>query len=175
MQLSALGTRICILGPSNSGKSTLAVAIGRKLGIDVIHLDQLHHIPQSDWRPRPAEEFRALHDEAIHGSQWVMEGNYTSCMPQRLQRATGVILLDVSTPTSFFRYMRRTLVQGNRVGALEGGRESIKWDMIHYITVVTPRNRRRYRDMYRQISLPKVYLSSRQAIHGCYQAWGLER
>ena len=29
MDLDDLGARICILGPSNSGKSTLAAAIGR--------------------------------------------------------------------------------------------------------------------------------------------------
>lgn len=81
MELSELGTRICVLGPSNSGKSTLAAAIGRKLGIEVVHLDQLHHVPSSDWQPRPANEFLALHDEAINREQWVMEGNYSSCMP----------------------------------------------------------------------------------------------
>lgn len=175
MQLSELGTRICILGPSNSGKSTLAADIGRKLGIEVVHLDQLHHIPHSDWQPRPAGEFLALHDAAIKGQQWVMEGNYSSCLPQRFQRATGVILLDVSTSTSLFRYVRRTLIDGNRVGALEGGRDSLKWNMVHYITIVSPRNRRRYIDIFRQINLPKIYLSSLRTIRGCYKEWGLER
>jgi adenylate kinase family enzyme len=175
MQLSELGTRICVVGPSNSGKSTLAAAIGRKLGIDVVHLDQLHHVPHSDWQPRPAEEFLALHNEAIKAQRWVMEGNYSSCMPQRLQRATGIILLDVSTPTSLFRYMRRTLFEDSRVGALEGGHDSLKWSMVHYITLVAPWNRRRYADIYRQISLPKRCLSSLRAIRSCYEEWGLER
>jgi adenylate kinase family enzyme len=175
MQLSELGTRICILGPSNSGKSTLAAAIGRKLGMDVVHLDQLHHVPHSDWQPRPAEEFLAMHDEAIKGRQWVMEGNYSSCMPQRFKRATGVILLDVSTPTSLFRYVRRTFVEGDRLGALEGGRDSFKWSMIHYIALVTPHNRRRYIDFHRQMNLPKIYLSSLRAIRGYYREWELER
>jgi adenylate kinase family enzyme len=35
MQLSELGPRICIMGPSNSGKSMLAAAVGRKLGVGV--------------------------------------------------------------------------------------------------------------------------------------------
>ena len=175
MKLSELGTRICVLGPSNSGKSTLAAAIGRKLDIEVVHLDQLHHVPHSDWKPRPTEEFFALHDETIKGQQWVMEGNYSSCMPQRFQRATGVILLDVSSSTSLFRYMRRTLIEGERVGALEGGRDRLKWSMVHYITLVTPQNRQRYLDIFCHISLPKVYLSSIREIRDCYQQWGLER
>ena len=37
-----------------------------------------------------------------------MDGNYSSCLPQRLARATGLILLDLSTPLSLWRYARRT-------------------------------------------------------------------
>jgi hypothetical protein len=71
-----------------------------------------------------------------------MDGNYSVCMPQRFRRATGLILLDISTPASLLRYFRRTLLETKRHGALEGGRDSIKWDMIHHIAVVTPRNRK---------------------------------
>ena len=74
MQLAEFGQRICILGPSNSGKSTLAAAVARKLGLPVVHLDQLHHLPDTDWQPRPRSEFVALHDAAIAGERWVMDG-----------------------------------------------------------------------------------------------------
>ena len=130
MQLADLGEGICILGPSNSGKSTLAETIARKRGLEVIHLDLLYHLPNTDWKVRPPDEFVALHDTAITGEQWVMDGNYSKCMPQRFLRATGLILLDISTPVSLFRYCRRTIFERQRVGALEGGRDSIKWGMI---------------------------------------------
>ncbi|GAB3780742.1 P-loop NTPase family protein [Dyella agri] len=175
MRLPALGRRICILGPSNSGKSTLANAIARKHGLPAIHLDQLHHLPGTDWQPRPPDEFTALHDEAILGDAWVMDGNYSNCMPQRLQRATGIILLDISTPLSLFRYVRRCLSGRARAGALEGGGDRIKWEMIHYIAVVTPGNRRRNAERYRQILLPKIRLASARAIGQCYRQWDLER
>ena len=70
MQLAGLGERICILGPSNSGKSTLAEAIARKRGLEVVHLDLLYHLPNTDWELRPTDEFVALHDAAITGEQW---------------------------------------------------------------------------------------------------------
>jgi Cytidylate kinase len=44
MQLPDLGERICILGPSNSGKSTLAEAIARKRGLQAVHSDQLYDL-----------------------------------------------------------------------------------------------------------------------------------
>src|SRR5579871_6051214 len=114
--LAQLGSRICIFGPSNSGKSTLAATLGQRLSIDVIHLDQLHHLPHTDWQPRPNGEFHALHDAAIQQENWIIEGNYSSCIPQRLARATGLILLDISTGRSLFRYLRRTLLETERIG-----------------------------------------------------------
>lgn len=174
MQLSELGNRICILGPSNSGKSRLAVAIARKLDVSAIHLDRLHHQPGTHYQPRPAAEFLALHDEAIAGEHWVMDGNYSICLPQRLARATGVILLDVSTATSLFRYVRRTFFERDRAGALEGSSERITWEMIHHIAIVTPVNRRRYAAMYAELRLPKMMLPSLQAVRDCHQRWGLD-
>ncbi|RUU57758.1 AAA family ATPase [Mesorhizobium sp. M2C.T.Ca.TU.002.02.1.1] len=175
MNLLDLGDRICILGPSNSGKSTLANAIARKRGLEAVHLDVLHHLPNTDWEPRSRDEFIALHDAAIAGERWVMDGNYSICMPQRFRRATGLILLDVSTPASLLRYFRRSLFETGRLGALEGGRDSIKWDMIHHIAVVQPRNRKRYSAMFDELDLPKLRLSSVTAIKQCFNAWDLTR
>jgi adenylate kinase family enzyme len=175
MQLSELGERICILGPSNSGKSTLAEAIARKRSLPAIHLDRLHHLPHTDWQPRPVDEFEALHDQAIAGERWVIDGNYTRCLPQRLHRASGLILLDISIPLSLLRYVRRTLSSRPRAGAIAGGRDSIKWAMLHHIAVVTPANRRRYLAIYRDSTLPKVRLPSARAIETCYRQWGLQR
>ncbi|BAI75503.1 hypothetical protein AZL_c02100 (plasmid) [Azospirillum sp. B510] len=175
MQLEDLGQRICILGPSNSGKSTLAVAIARKRGLKAIHLDQLHHRPGTDWEPRPSDEFVGLHDAAIAADRWVMDGNYSICMPQRFARATGLILLDIAMPASLLRYFRRTWFEHQRLGALDSGRDSIKWEMIHHIAVVTPRNRNRNLARFEQADLPKIRLPSIRAIKDCYRRWGLER
>ncbi len=89
MKWDELGPRICILGPSNSGKSTLAQAIARKHGCACVYLDQLHHSPSTAWLPRPRQEFFALHDAAIAAEQWVMDGNYLGCPSSvwRVQRA----------------------------------------------------------------------------------------
>jgi adenylate kinase family enzyme len=174
-RLEDLGPRICIFGPSNSGKSTLASAIGIACGLEVIHLDRLYHLPNTDWEPRPKEAFTALHDEAILGERWVMDGNYSRLFPQRLARATGVILLDVPTSTSLLRYFRRTLFEKDRIGTLDGCKDSVKWSMIHHVAIVTPRNRRRYAELFREFDLPKISLSSAQAIDRFYRDERLRR
>ncbi|CDX36871.1 hypothetical protein MPLDJ20_20721 [Mesorhizobium plurifarium] len=139
------------------------------------HLYPGTHLPNTDWEPRSRDEFIALHDAAIAGERWVMDGNYSICIPQRFRRATGLILLDVSTPVSLLRYFRRSLFETGRLGALEGGRDSIKWDMIHHIAVVQPRNRKRYSAMFDELDLPKLRLSSVTAIKQRFNAWDLTR
>jgi adenylate kinase family enzyme len=175
MTLDELGTRICIMGPSNSGKSTLAEAISRARSLVPIHLDQLHHLPHTDWVARPADGFGDLHDAVIMGPRWVIDGNYSRLLPKRLQRATGFVLLDVPTVVSLYRYVRRCWFERDRRGALDGGRDSVKWDVIHHIAVATRANRRRYEQLFGDIRLPKVRLDSTPALAAFYSVNGLSR
>jgi adenylate kinase family enzyme len=175
MTLDELGPRICIFGPSNSGKSTLAEAISRACDLPTVHLDQLYHQPNTDWQPRPVTEFVALHDHAIQAPRWVMDGNYSKTLPRRLERATGFILLDVSTTISLVRYFRRSWFERKRRGALEGGQDSVKWSMIHHIAVATRANRKRYDEMFAGVSVPKVMLRTPRELAGFYREAGLKR
>lgn len=175
LALEELGDRICIMGPSASGKSTLADAIARKNLAQAIHLDVFHHLPGTDWEPRPFADFQRLHDAAIQMPRWVMDGNYSQLLPQRLERATGFILLDISTPLSLMRYVRRRVFRRGRIGGLEGEQDSIKWEMLRHIAVTTRENRKRYAELQRTIEIPKVYLSSARQIEACYLEWGLNR
>lgn len=163
------------MGPSNSGKSTLAVAIGRARGLPAIHLDRLYHRPDTDWEPRPAAEFQALHDAAILRPRWVMDGTYSRCLPQRLERATGVILLDIPAATRLFRYLRRSWFMRDRPGALEGGRDSVKWGMLRHILVTAPETRRRDGALFDHVGLPKLRLETPRALERFYRSAGLER
>lgn len=173
MKLEELGPRICILGPSNSGKSTLADAIARSHGLPAIHIDQLHFLPGTDWRPRSNTEFIPLHDEAIMAQCWVIDGNYSRCLPQRLARATGVIRLDIPTTTSLFRYFRRCWFERDRRGALEGIRDRVNWEMINHIAFTQRNNRKRDTQMFGNITLPKVELASIQELKRFYSCNGL--
>ncbi|NBW08006.1 MAG: AAA family ATPase [Caulobacteraceae bacterium] len=175
MTLDDLGPRIIILGPSNSGKSTLAEAIARARGLQAIHLDQLHHQPGTDWVQRPPEEFVRLHAEAIAGERWVMDGNYSRLLPSRLERATGVIRLELPTAVSLYRYARRSWFERGRVGALDGGRDSVKWVMIHHIAVTTRSNRARDHRAFESFDLPKIRLATPAALNEFYRANGLSR
>ena len=140
-----------------------------------IHLDRLHHLPNTDWQPRPEAEFIALHDAALSSERWVMDGNYSHLLPQRIARSTGVILLDVSTGTSLWRYWLRCWLEQDRAGGLEGGRDSVKWTMIRHIAITTPVNRRRYAALFEKIDLPKLKLATPRVLADFYRSEGLRR
>lgn len=124
---------------------------------------------------RPFDEFRDLHDKALLADRWVIDGNYSKLMPQRLARATGLIVLDVPTLVSLMRYVRRSLLERDRQGALEGSRDSVKWNMIRHIVITTPSNRRRYAELFEQSTLAKVRLASPVAVNQAYKDWVLLR
>lgn len=173
--LVQFGPRIAIIGASNGGKSTLANALSRKLGIPAVHLDQLYHQPGTDWQPRPQQDFLVLHDAAIAAESWVIEGNYFVAMPQRLARATGLIWLDTAPLPSGLRYIRRTLVQGSRrVGAVDGAPERLKWSLLSYILFEQPRKRAKYAALLAGFDFPQLRLKSLTEINACYRHWGLD-
>ena len=120
--LAGLGHRIMIMGPTNSGKSTLAVAMAQKLDIPAIHLDRLQHLPNTNWKVRPEEEFAALHDKAILEPGWVMDGCYSRLAPQRVRRATAILLINASLGTRYRRYFHRTLFQNRGLAPWTGNR-----------------------------------------------------
>lgn len=175
MRLSELGPRICIMGPSGSGKSSLACAIARQQGMPARHLDQLRHLPDTDWQLRPFDEFAALHEAAIKEDRWVMDGNYSACLPQRLARATGLVVLDVSMGVSLVRYLRRCAATRPRAGGLAGSTDRVKWSMIRHIVWTTPGHRRRYRHLSDSLALPRLRLEGRAAINDFYRREGLDR
>ena len=173
--LESFGQRIMICGPSNAGKSTLAAAIGRERRLPVVHLDQLHHLPNTDWVARPREDFVRLHDAAILEEAWVMDGNYSGTFPQRLKRATGIVLLRDNRWANFARYLRRTLFQRERAGHLEGARDSIKWEMIRWILIVSPTRLAGYGEMAATSGLPHLETHGMRDVSRLYREWGLSR
>lgn len=171
--LESLGRRIMINGPSNSGKSTLGDAIARKLAIPVVHLDRLSHEEQGNWIPRSDEAFKALHDAAIGAEAWVMDGNYSRLMPQRYARATGIVVIDDNLLRRYFRYFNRSLFRKQRIGGLESGTDSVKWEMIRWIWKT--RNQGKYEDAARQLGIPLVICRNSAELQAIYDAWSLER
>lgn len=170
--LDTLGRRIVIMGPTNAGKSTLAVALAIRLGVPAQHVDLFRHLPGTDWEQRPTADFHAIHDAAILWAEWVMDGNYSEVLSQRLARATGIIVVDDRLSRRYWRYFRRTLGVSKRHGALEGNKDSIKWEMVHWLWH-TRNSAAKYRRMAEQTGLPHIFIPHERALKELYRAWDL--
>jgi len=171
--LADLGPRIVILGPSNSGKSTLALAIAQKCEARVVHLDQLRFEPQSDWVLRDRAEFETLHRVAIDQECWVFEGNYSAQLSERLERATGVIVLHMPKWLCLVRYLRRTKWRSSeRVGGIGNIKDRVTWDMLKWV-VREGRTNYANSEIVRKSALPVVLCSNLRDIRALYSDWDL--
>ncbi len=77
LSLHDLGNRICILGCSNSGKSTLADALSNKLTISAHHLDQYPHVENSNWHRYSDEILIKRHSNIFKENSCIIDGNYS--------------------------------------------------------------------------------------------------
>ncbi|AVX03723.1 hypothetical protein MXMO3_01192 [Maritalea myrionectae] len=98
--------RIAILGGSGSGKSTLARALGKKLNLPVVHMDQ--HYFSAGWVEPDHADWREKVASMCAEDQWVMDGNYSKTFDLRLPRADLIIFLDFPTWLCTWRVFKRT-------------------------------------------------------------------
>lgn len=176
LTLEELGERICIIGPSSSGKSTLAKALGQKLGYAVCHLDQLAHVPNTNWEVRDKDLLKTDHQQFLsENNQWIMEGNYSFLMNDRFAKATYVIWLDFGVGGSITRYIKRSIKNADkRPGNLPGAKSQFSWALIRYIIFSAPKNRPKYRNLINDSKVNLLYLASYKQLKSYYRFWGLK-
>lgn len=94
-----------IIGPCGAGKSTLSIELGRRLGLPVHHIDQLHWQP--GWVEGDKGELKAKLDAIVAGERWLIDGNYGGTMATRLARADTVVYLDYPIRLCLWRLLKR--------------------------------------------------------------------
>jgi adenylate kinase family enzyme len=99
--------RVAIIGSCGAGKSTLAVKLGKKLDLPVIHLDAYYW--QSGWQETDAQQWIQTQEELIKTSRWIIDGNYGNTLDIRLAVADTVIWLDFNRYLCLWRVCKRYL------------------------------------------------------------------
>ena len=102
--------RVLIIGPCGSGKSTLARELAPRMGLPLVHMDQLGW--QAGWVETEKAELNARLAEVVAQDQWLIEGNYGSTLAPRLERADTVIYLDFPIRLCLWRLVKR--IRSNR-------------------------------------------------------------
>lgn len=133
--------RILIIGCPGSGKSTLARALKDKLGLPLIHLDQLWW--KKDWRHVTREEFDSRLAMALNMDQWIIDGNYSRTIPMRLPKCDTIIYLDFNRWECLLGVFQRLAGSYRKVrpdmGA--GCPERFDWEFLKYVWNFNENNR----------------------------------
>jgi len=115
--------RIFVMGNGGSGKSWLANELSRRLNSPVVHLDDLHWMPNFAGE-RPREERNRLVAEAAAADRWIMEGIYGTIIRQVLPRVTTLIWLDLPEDECIANLQERGVQDG---GTLEQFNELLEY------------------------------------------------
>ena len=135
--------RILVIGSGGAGKTTLALRLGERLRLPVIHLDAEHWRP--GWDPTPKAEWAARVDQLIARDAWVMDGNYSGTLDRRVAAADTVIFIDLPRTVCLWRVLRRRIQFHRRArpDMNPGCEERLTWEFILWVWRYPARTRGR--------------------------------
>jgi adenylate kinase family enzyme len=96
-----------VAGSTGAGKTTMADALARRLGLPHTEIDALWH--GAGWTPRP--EFAADVAAMLATGRWVTEYQYRTVKAGLLAAAQAVVWLDHPFPLVAVRLLRRTVTR----------------------------------------------------------------
>ena len=133
--------KILVIGSGGAGKSTFARRLSEILGIDVVHLDALY------WKPGWVEPSKEEWAETVRGvlkrDAWIMDGNYSGTLAERIDACDAVIFLDVPRTTCLWRVIQRSAMYRNatRPDMAEGCVERLSFEFFAWIWNYPKRSR----------------------------------
>ena len=138
--------RIMIMGNTASGKSTLAKQLSEKLEIEVHFLDAIAHEPNSRWIRTPISEFIKKHTKLTKNKKWIIEGNYSATLEDRLKLTDLIIFIDINRFLAVFNFIKRRFSKNNRYGAPNGCKDALKISQLKYFLLVYPKRAKKRRE-----------------------------
>jgi adenylate kinase family enzyme len=125
--------RVLVIGSGGSGKSTVATRLGELLNLEVNHLDKCYW--RAGWVKPELDEWLTTVTNLIERDSWIIDGNYSGTLEQRLQKCDTIVFLDLSRVLCLLRIVKRFLIyrNGTRPDVAEGCRESLNFEFVSWI------------------------------------------
>ena len=103
------GSCICVIGTSGAGKTYVAEALSRRLGLRYVCDDTL--VWRANWQPVPREERLLAFDAATREPGWVCDGNLGASVEDRLllERCDTIVWLDLPRREVHWQVLVRTI------------------------------------------------------------------
>lgn len=162
--------RILVIGCGGAGKSTLSRQIGERLQLPVLHLDA--HYWQPGWVEPSREAWTQTVAALTVSDTWVMDGNYTGSLAQRLAACDSVVFLDISRWRCLCRVARRSLTYLGRTrpDMADDCPERLEWAFFKWIWQFPHQTRPRLEAMLAQAQGKRVIrLRSPKEVRGFLQ------
>lgn len=153
--------RISIIGGSGSGKSTLATILSKELDIPAIHLDAINY--NANWVEIDHKEREQIIQNKLNEEKWIIDGNYTKTLKDRLDKADIVIWLDYSSFAHFKGILKRFLKYHNKEKPeLPGCKERFNLAFIKYVISYNRKKRPQVLQILENIPHEKVLIFKKQ-------------
>lgn len=148
--------KIAIVGCAGSGKTTLASKLSKTLNLPLYHLDKYYWLP--NWKRRNHDEFKKIHRDIYLRDEWIIDGNQTRTIKERLQHADMVIFLDRSRWLCLWRAFTRWLFNRHtsRSDLIKGCKDRITWGFYRYIWVFPRDYRPKVTNTLQELSGPNI-------------------
>lgn len=100
--------KICVIGNSCSGKTTLSLQLEKLLFLPLHHVDSIQYLKGLQWRD--PDETRAVLSDISNSSEWIIDGlGPLKILEDRMKKSDLIIVLRPVLPTIFFRLMIRQM------------------------------------------------------------------
>lgn len=152
--------RIAVLGCAGSGKTTLSLALGNRLGLPVVHVDSVYWRTDSGF----GAEWPAIHAGLIARDEWILDGMKPGVLGERLERADTAIFLDLPRRTCFRGLVERRLARRTGELAALGAHGRIDRALVRWIWRFPRDVRPVVLEQLRACSCDVVILSSRAEV-----------
>lgn len=147
--------RITIVGGPGTGKTTLAKKLGKIFDLPVIHIDAINYKP--NWEEIGRENRDKLILEKIKDEEWIIDGNYSATLKERIEKSDLIIWLDYSSfdiiKGVFYRYIKNFHKEKQEI---PGCKERIDWKFFKYVITYRKRARKKIVEKIKNTSKDKV-------------------
>jgi len=125
--------RIAIFGPTGAGKTTLALKLSQKLGLNCYHLDK--YFFKENWEPREKTEFQEILKELVNEDNWIIDGSMISSFELRFEKADLIIYYAPSRLKCIFRILKRTYFDNRKHidDRAQNCPERLNWELFKYM------------------------------------------
>ncbi len=149
--------RICIIGGSGTGKTTLANNLGKQLKLPVYHIDGIHYL--KDWEVRNKDERDRIILEKIDEDKWITDGTYNSTLKQRLEKADFIIYLDYSSIAQIKGVLGRFIRNhGKEKQEIPGCNEKMSWKFFLWVVNWRKNKRKTIIENIKEVDNDKIYI-----------------